>query len=222
MFIGTDLSGASFRDVVLTDAKINGLIDGLRINDIEVGPLIAAELGRRYPERVLLRSDDPVDLRHGWALIREQWDATLERIEHTPDDKRRQRVCDEWSALETLRHLIFVADDWFGRTVLGEPEPYWSAGLVPSFLEPFHPERLGLVLDTAPDFAEIRDRWGDRIGQLDAWFGNLIEAELERECPGSFSHGASVSVTGLTCAHAVLDEFWAHRRYAERDLDRIG
>lgn len=47
-FDGTDLSGAVFRDVDLTGATISGLISGLTVNEVEVGPLIDAELDRRY------------------------------------------------------------------------------------------------------------------------------------------------------------------------------
>ncbi|GAB3759736.1 DinB family protein [Microlunatus parietis] len=220
-FLGTDLSGARFRDVVLVDAKITGLITGLTVNDVEVEPLINAELDRRHPERILFRSADPDDLRRGWEIVREQWSATLARIRALPEPLRRDRVDGEWSALETLRHLIFVADDWFGRTVRGEAQPYWPGGLVPSFLEAFHPEQLGLDLAADPDLAAIERRWTERTGQLDAWLTTMTEAELARECPSSFSSGAGALLPARTCIHAVLEEFGAHRRYAERDLDRL-
>ncbi|MFC7619021.1 DinB family protein [Microlunatus sp. GCM10028923] len=220
-FLGTDLSGARFRDVVLVDAKITGLITGLTVNDVEVEPLINAELDRRHPERILLRSADPDDLGRGWRIVREQWSATLARIRALPGRQRRERVDGEWSALETLRHLIFVADDWFGRTVRGEAQPYWPAGLVPSFLEAFHPEQLGIDLAADPDLAAIEQRWTERTAQLDAWLATLTEAELARECPSSFSSGAGATLPARTCLHAVLEEFAAHRRYAERDLDRL-
>jgi hypothetical protein len=117
-FDGTDLAGAVFRDVDLSGATITGLISGLTINEVEVEPLITAELDRRHPERILLRSDDPDDLRQGWSLVRDQWTATIQRVEQLPPSLQRQRVDGEWSVLETLRHLVFVADDWFGRTWL--------------------------------------------------------------------------------------------------------
>src|SRR4051794_21015553 len=68
-FNDVDLSGARFRnvnlsgvkmvDVSLVDARLSGLIDGLVVNDIEVAPLIAAEIERRYPERTKLFARDP-------------------------------------------------------------------------------------------------------------------------------------------------------------------
>lgn len=31
---------------------------------------------------------------------------------------RHERVDDEWSLVETLRHLVFAADVWMGRMIL--------------------------------------------------------------------------------------------------------
>ena len=38
------MTGAVFKEVVLVNARISGLIDGLTVNDVQVGPLIGAEL----------------------------------------------------------------------------------------------------------------------------------------------------------------------------------
>jgi len=43
-FENADMTGAVFKEVVLVNARISGLIDGLTVNDVEVGPLIGAEL----------------------------------------------------------------------------------------------------------------------------------------------------------------------------------
>jgi uncharacterized damage-inducible protein DinB len=216
---GTDLAGAVFRDVDLSGATITGLIGGLTINDVEVEPLVTAELDRRHPERILLRSDDPDDLRQGWSLVRDQWTATIQRVEQLPPSLQRQRLDGEWSVLETLRHLVFVADDWFGRTVLAEPDPYWRAGLVPTFLVEFQPDSIDPSED--PDLAEILDRFGARVVQLDQFLSGLTADELVRECPANLSLGESTPVTVLTCVQMVLDEFAAHRRYAERDINTL-
>jgi DinB superfamily len=217
--MGTDLSGALFRDVDLTGATITGLIDGLTVNDVEVAPLIAAELERRYPELILFQSEDPADLSRGWQIVRDQWRVTLDRIGRLPPDRQRQRVNAEWSAIETLRHLIFVADDWFGRTIRGESAPYWPCGLVPSFLT--RPEEIGINPAADPDTGEVTARLEERLAQLDLQFGNLTTAELGRVCRPSHSAGGTEPVTVRSCLQVVLDEFAAHRRYAERDLDAL-
>jgi hypothetical protein len=213
--VGSDLSGALFRDVDLTGATITGLIDGLTVNEVEVAPLIAAELDRRYPELILFRSNDPADLSRGWQILRDQWRATLDRIGQLPLDRQRQRVNDEWSAIETLRHLIFVADDWFGRTVRGESAPYWPCGLVPSFLT--RAEEIGIN----PDTDEVTARLEERLAQLDLQFENLTTAELGRICRPSYSAGGTDPVTVQSCLQTILDEFAAHRRYTERDVDAL-
>ena len=58
-FVRDDLSGSRFRlaelagvvmrGVNLVGADIDGWLDGLRINGVEVGPLVEAELARRDP-----------------------------------------------------------------------------------------------------------------------------------------------------------------------------
>lgn len=215
-FTGTDFAGAVFRDVDLTGATITGLIDGLVVNDVEVAPLIVAELDRRYPEQALFRSDAPADLARAWQIVRDQLFATVDRVQVLTDDRLKLQVNDEWSALETLRHLVFVADDWYGRPVRNETEPYWSGGLMPSFLA--HPERLGIDKSADPDLDQVLEVLLNRVAQLDATFSNLTADELLRSCSGSYSAGPSQSVSVRTCLQAVLEEFAAHRRYLERDL----
>ena len=46
-----DLTGARVMEANLVNARFSGLIIGLVVNDIEVAPLITAEMDRRYPER---------------------------------------------------------------------------------------------------------------------------------------------------------------------------
>jgi hypothetical protein len=38
-------------------------------------------------------------------------------------------VNDEWSALQTMRHLVFVHDSWFRRCCLGSREMFTPMGL---------------------------------------------------------------------------------------------
>jgi hypothetical protein len=122
-FRDVDLTGTKVTDAVLIDADISGLITGLKINDVEVAPLISDELDRRHPERVLLRSTDPEGLRLAWEAVEAWWRPTLELARSLPESCRQQRVGEEWSLVETLRHLIMVNDAWFGRAVLGERQP---------------------------------------------------------------------------------------------------
>jgi hypothetical protein len=41
-------------------------------------------------------------------------------------DLRHERVDDEWSFVETMRHLVYATDAWASRTILDQPLPYQS------------------------------------------------------------------------------------------------
>jgi hypothetical protein len=67
-FHGVDLTGARFRLVDMTgvtirgadlvDVEISGQIENLRINGVDVAPLVEAELDRRHPGRAKMRPSD--------------------------------------------------------------------------------------------------------------------------------------------------------------------
>ena len=57
-----DLTRARLIGVVMQDAVIDGLVTNLVVNGVEVMPYVEAELDRRHPVRLLIRSADPADL----------------------------------------------------------------------------------------------------------------------------------------------------------------
>jgi len=116
----------------LRDAEIDGLVGNLVVNGVEVMGFVEAELDRRHPVRVLIRSSDAADLLAGARTLHEDWTATSERLLATPGLERRS-VNGEWSALQTLRHLVFVHDSWFRRCCLGSPGPFTALGLASDF-----------------------------------------------------------------------------------------
>jgi uncharacterized protein YjbI with pentapeptide repeats len=101
-FIDADLSGAIFRNVDLSDvrmsgtllinAEISGPIAGLKINGIEVAPLVAAELDRRHPELIMQRSSDLAELRRAWSLLRARWEELIDRAGELDEQLRRASV----------------------------------------------------------------------------------------------------------------------------------
>lgn len=68
-FRNVDLSNARLRGVVLNDAEIDGDITSLRINGVEVAPLVEAELNRRYPDRAKMRPTDAAGFRAAWDIL---------------------------------------------------------------------------------------------------------------------------------------------------------
>ena len=105
-FQDQDLSGAEFREcdlsrarligVVMQDAVIDGLVGNLVVNGVEVTSYVDAELDRRHPVRLLIRSADPAGLREAVRQLRAGWAATLGLLTG-PDPPRphpaRRRDC---------------------------------------------------------------------------------------------------------------------------------
>ena len=53
-----DLTGVTIRGSALVNVDISGEIENLRVNGVDVVPLVEAELNRRYPDRVKMRPAD--------------------------------------------------------------------------------------------------------------------------------------------------------------------
>lgn len=231
-FDDEDLTGAEFREcdlsrarlvgVVMQDAEIDGLVTNLVVNGVEVTAYVEAELDRRHPVRLLLRSDDPADLRAGWRQLRAGWAATVDRVRSLPAGSEHERVAGEWSTVETLRHLVFVHDSWFRRCVLGLAEPFTPLGLAASFVP--DQEEQGLDPAARPTLAEVlavRDRQAAELGTwLDAATPELLAAPApvpEDDGWPPYARGRRVR----QCLGTVLNEEWAHHGFCVRDLDRL-
>src|SRR3954464_10619738 len=172
-----DLSGAEFREcdlsrarlvgVVMQDAEIDGLVTSLVVNGVEVMPYVEAELDRRHPVRLLIRSDEPADLREAWRQLRDDWAATADRVRSMPEGSEHHGIDGEWSMVETLRHLVFVHDSWFRRCVLGLSEPFTPMGLA----SPFVPdqEEQGLDRSARPSLDEVLGVREGQASHIEAW-----------------------------------------------------
>lgn len=217
-FHDVDLTGVKITDALLIDADLSGLITGLRVNDVEVAPLIEAELDRRHPERVLLRSADPDGLRAGWAVVADLWRGTNAAARALPESLRQQQVDGEWSLTETVRHLIFVIDAWFSRAVLGEVRPYHPLGWAPGFLH--DGAQLGLTMTATPTFEEVVAVHEERMARVAEYLAAVTADDLARPRAANDGDGypPASDHTVVRCLHVVMDEEWWHHRYAARDL----
>lgn len=222
-FSGARLHSPSFENARITDgwlrnADISGFIGGLRVNGVEVAPLVEAELDRQFPERVKLRATDPEGLAEAWTLIEAVWEATVARARKLPEPLLHERVDGEWSFVETLRHLIMATDGWLLRMVKGQARPYHPWGVAPSFLT--DPAAVGIDPTANPSLDEVLEVRRQRMDAVKRTIDTLTPSELERVCvpPDSSGH-PSEEVSVLHCLHVILDEEWEHSRYANRDLD---
>jgi uncharacterized damage-inducible protein DinB len=220
-FEHADLSGVRMRGVELVDVEISGEIWNLRINDVDVVPLVNAELDRRDPDRVKMRPTDPAGFREAWDIIERLWDRTVERARGFDPELLHASVDDEWSFIETLRHLVFASDAWIRRAIMGEPAP-WSALDLPWDQMPDTP---GVPRDRTarPTLDEVMILRRDRMGIMRQLVDELTDEELASntdpvEGPG-WPQPRSYPVR--ECLSIVLNEEWHHRLYAERDLDAL-
>src|SRR3954467_3812798 len=88
-FSGARLHAPNFEGAKITDAwfkgaDISGDLEGLRLNGVEVAPLVAPELERLFPERVLLRATEPSNLAEAWQTIEAAWQTTVARARQLP------------------------------------------------------------------------------------------------------------------------------------------
>lgn len=216
-----DLSGAVMRDVSLSGAAIDGEIDDLQINGVDVAPLIEAELARREPARALRRASDPAGLRAAWAALEQSWAASYERVAALPAGTVDVSVEDEWSFAQTLRHLVFATDAWLGA-VQGDERPFHPWGLPFTDLAEFigrPASDLGVDVDAAPTYAEVLDLRADRVARVREFLSEVSADRLAEECDGPLWAGERLTV--LRCLRVILNEECEHHRFAERDLDLI-
>lgn len=219
-FVDCDLSQVKIVDSWLVDVNVSGFVSNFVVNDVDVTAFVDAELDRRHPERVQLREMQTADdYRAMWDTIERLWSDTVARAERLPEPARHERVDDEWSLVETLRHLVFITDAWASRTVLDEPMPFHRLGVTQTAYAPADAAALAIDLDARPSFAEVMEVRADRMALVRGIVDGLTDTDLERMCTRAPAPGypeESRSVGG--CLGVVTEEECAHHRYAVRDL----
>ena len=213
------LTGAMIRGAMLDGVDIDGEIDGLRINGVDVAPLVEAELNRRYPDRVKMKPTDADGFREAWVILERLWGETVERARSLPPDLLHKRVHDEWSFIETLRHLVMATDAWVNRAFLGDPSPWHPLGL-PHDEMPDDPS-VPRDRDARPSLDEILAVRKDRMDTMRRVLADLTDEKLASMTEPVTEPGypESESFPVRRCLGAIINEEWLHRQFAERDLD---
>jgi hypothetical protein len=222
-FVGADLSGAVMRGVDVQGADIDApwLLDGessLRVNGVDVAPLVEAELNRRFPGRADRRAADPEGLRAAWAVLERTWAATLERVAAMPAGTVDVSVGGEWSFAQTLRHLVMATDTWLGRAILEVEQPFHPIGQ-PNAEYETDGNDMAVFTTAAPSYAEVLEVRAGRVAMVRDLLATVTPDELAatRRNPWDPGH----QKTTLSCLHVILEEEWEHHRYAVRDLEAI-
>jgi hypothetical protein len=230
-FHDVDLTGASFRLVdlsgvtisgsALRDVDISGQIENLRVNGVDVVPLVEAELDRRYPDRAKMRPVDAAGYRVAWDVLERLWPQTVARARRLDPELLHQQVDGEWSFIETLRHLVFVTDAWVNRAILGQPSP-WDPLDLPSDELPDDPS---VPRDRAarPSLDDVLALRAGRMATARDVLAGLTDEQLASMTKPVTEPGypEPESFPVPRCLRALLNEEWQHRLYAERDLDTL-
>jgi uncharacterized damage-inducible protein DinB len=214
-------SNVVMRGVALVDVDIDGEISNLRINGVDVAPLVEAELDRRMPDRARMRPTDADGFREAWDVVERLWAGTVERARTFAPEQLDESVDGEWSFNQTLRHLVYATDCWVNRVLLGDPLPFHRLDQPFDGAEP-HPD-VPLDLDARPSLDEVLELRADRMATVRRVVDDLTDERLDEhtepvEGP-SWPPGDSYPVRKALLT--VLNEEWHHRLYAERDLDVI-
>jgi DinB superfamily/Pentapeptide repeats (8 copies) len=216
-----DLTGVTIRGAALVNVDLSGEIENLRVNGVDVVPLVDAELNRRYPERLKMRPVDADGYREAWEILGRLWQGTVERARGMDPDALYERVDGEWSFIETLRHLVFATDAWVKRAILGNPSP-WDPLDLPHDEMPDQPT-VPRNHDARPALDRILAIRAERMATVRQVLAGLTDEGLSGMTVAVVEPGypESRSFPVRRCLQAVVNEEWEHRLYAERDFDLL-
>src|SRR5262249_55049856 len=207
-------TGATLRGAWLEDVDIDGEIRNVRINGVDIVPLVEAELNRRYPERTKLDPADADGFREAWAIVERVWPPTVERAKRLPPELLHERVEREYSFIETLRHLVFATDAWVRRAILGLPQPYSPLGLPHDEMQPA--PGCPTARHAPPPLAEMLELPADRMRPVHDAIATLTDDRVgpqpDRVPPPGSPPARSYPVR--RCLRTILSEEWLHRLYA--------
>lgn len=211
--------------VELVDVEIGGDVWNLRINGVDIGPLIDAELNRRDPDRHLvfqeLRESRSVeDYRKGWGVIEHRWTELIDRVRELPEGSEHRSVDGEWSLVQSLRHISYVVAAWIEHVALGVEDPFVDTDLpwdeAPADIPRPVDRDARIALDDAVS------QWRRRQQTVREFLHSLSDEDLERTVTTTGEAWPRVEDFPLAEAvHIAVTEVWEHHQFAQRDLYAI-
>ena len=228
-FTNATIRGGQFRGLRVTDAwlvdvDLSGMVRNLTVNGVDVTAFVQAEMDRSLPERALIRSMSTADsCRAGWEAVERVWGDTIARARLLGAGVEHEHVRDEWSLIETIRHLVFVVDAWAQRTILGLQWPFHALGWPHTPYPREQARAIGLDLTRNPTLDEVVEAWSDRCEVMRRIVADLRDQDLQRICTLTPAPGYPEDeerTVGL-CLRVGMDELLEHSAYANRDLDAL-
>lgn len=223
VFWGVDLTNSTLRDVNFTGARmknvwlvdvdIDGMVDRLVVNGVDVTTYVN-EHDAWYPLRGMMRPTDRAGLSAALEALDAVWAATINRARGLTDSQLHQSVGGEWSFVQTHQHLLFCVDKWFSVPVLGQTT-FHSLGLPNTGSRDFGWE--GLDLAAQPTLSEVLAIRDEQAGQLRAFVDSLTTDDITREVEVLENGMAPI----IECLYTVFEESFEHHRYAVRDLAQL-
>ena len=205
-----DLLGTRFFHTLWSDVSIDGVVDRLVVNGVDVTDYVNAN-DRWYPLRTRLEPDTSDALRASWAELQQEWADLLGWASRLGPGAALRSVNGEWCLRDTLRHLLFAMDKWFGGPLLCA-RSFTSFGLPNTGSQ--GGDWPGLDPAADPSFDEVLAARAEHAARFGAFIGSLDFADL----PETVEVLENGTVPAVMCFHVVLEEEFEHLRYALRDL----
>jgi hypothetical protein len=166
-----------------------------------------------YPVRTMIQPTDSAGMVAAWDELERLWADAFALAESLPEGTPDRSVNEEFSLVQTIRHLVFAMDKWCTVPILGGT--YHPTGLPNTGSLDFG--FPGLQLDATPTYAEMREVRAERAAAFRALITGVTADDLTRTVDIAENGPHEV----LHCIHTVLEEEFWHLRYARRDLDII-
>jgi hypothetical protein len=223
VFWGVDLTNASLRDVNFTGARmknvwlvdvdVDGLIDRLVVNGVDVTDFVN-EHDPWMPLRGMMRPTDRAGLAAALEALDAAWAAVVSRARALTDEQLHQSVDGEWSFVQTQQHLVFCVDKWFTVPVLGQAK-FHSFGLPNTGSRDLPWD--GLNLTAQPTLDEVLAARAQQSRQLRDFVDTLTGDDITREVEVLENGIAPI----IECLYTVFEESFEHQRYTVRDLAQL-
>ncbi len=208
------------RSVELQDVEIDGELQNVVINGVDVAPLVEAEMERRDPDYARMKPTTAAEFREAWEVLERRWAETVDRARALDPELLHESVDGEWSFIETLRHLCYATDAWVNRVYLGDPDPWSPLDLPFTTLRDL---QWAHDRDVRPSLDEVLELRAERQATVRRVLADLTDVRLAEQTDPVEGEGwpPADRYSVAEALGVVVNEEWHHRRYAERDLEAL-